>query len=1267
MDPRILESLKAKFSQITQQPVVKATINTVQNMNPALKAFNPPDTQRPVFPEDSPLGAFQRGQYQNIVPTFKQQALKSYDYYRSPEGVQNLAMTFSPAGISKAPIPKPTQIAGKLKVKGQQLLQGVTDEAGNVLNASQNTKLPNLQGKLKVKPAAAQTGMQGDDILQSGYKEIGSLANAPKKTLTQKFDEFYTNWVDRFNPIVKAAERVEKGMDGKAMLRPEFNPKYTLKRFLGMGGIAEHRYNTELKPILSKLDEFQIPQKDMDLYLKSRRDINLGGRGIKGSSADLGIQRAGILEGKYGTQIKQIADELYAYQKKGFEELSQAGFLDPQTSRAIMTANADYVPFQRVMDKLDDYLGIPSRTAQQSVNPVKGIKGSDKQIYSPVESIIANTYKQRAAIEKNNVAKSIANLSKTMPEIGFYPTSKSGSSTIAVWENGQKVNYEVGEDIATAVKGLSEESMNSFLKVLTIPAQVLRTTATGGNPEFMIPNVIRDQFDAALNSKYGYVPFVDWAKGLSHLLAKDDVYQAWMNSGAAQTLTSMSGRDSVSKMLQSKTAKKKIIRRIFDWMGQGISTLGTYSEQPTRIGLFNRAYQKTGNPLISAMESREGTLDFARMGAKMKVANSIIPFLNVGIQGFDKMVRTAKNNPFQFAAKMAIYGTLPAAATTLYNTTYYPQEYAEIPQFVKDDNFVIVTGRNDKGTVNYITIPKGNVIKYITNPTENFISYLAGTNQQTLGEMAALFISSGLPVLGEGQSIQEIATKTIGSNLPQAIKPLTENLLNRSFYKYDTKDEEAKDIVPYYLNKKPAGERAYEFTPQVYQFMGRVLNTSPLQIQNLMEGYFAGYTKIPANIIETLYNIKEGNPVNQNQIPMLRRFVQETYPSASKVNNSEIDLGGGTKLTKNTERADVLSSASAAEGNTPIVTKIGGLNISTRDHEQFPFPDYAASAPGQVLRADLDISGSGKADIVFHFKDAKGRVSSVPQSVEEYTGQGSDYGLEMQIPKDASIGKGEVWATINGKEVQGSRKPHEVVNTTPVNRYRAWNDQGQETTGVVPDQSNPTFRREAAVSSKKSGKLTPDELIASVLSDNEVTALEKKQISNAVSQVNEEMDKIYESKMPELEKERELTRLDELKKRLQESDNKKKEPKTSYINVSLTGDPDIDKRIVSRQQEELTTAINETIDKYVRGELTQDQANKTIAGFKALKDALKQKSSAGKGGKKPKKLKITRMKAPAFRASKSKKIKTKKVKLPKIKLATPKKSEKVEQQYIPTL
>lgn len=719
-----------------------------------------------------------------------------------------------------------------------------------------------------------------EEIIADGRKSIG--ANSPKgdkRSIKQVLSDAYTQWVDRYNPLVKASRMAKDKLKIKgAELRPEYDPEYLVRRLTGAGGIADYRFNNELKPIIDEIDQVGIPKIDIDTYLAHKRMAGFGdvGREVYGADPVKSRQITQALESKY-PQIKTLSDKLYKYQDQGLRELANAGFLSKEAVDAMRSQNPDYAPLYRVMDDMSEYLGLPTRKTMQGANPVVKIKGSTKQIDSPLENIIGNTFKQRSAIEKNRVAQSIIGL-QDITDMGFKKVAKSGNDTITVWKNGQKEYWQVGSEIAETAKGLNEENMNMVLKILQAPASLLRQGATGRNPEFMIPNVVRDQLDAGITSKYGYIPFVDYVSGLRSMLSNDEYYQKWQSSGAKIDLGEMSGRKSIQQLFDEKKTRKGL----FSWLGSALDVMGKYSEQPTRVGLFKKAYQKTGNELLSAMESRDATVDFARMGSKMKVANSIIPFLNVGVQGFDKLIRSVKNNPGKVALNMGIYGAMPAITTTLYNLANFKEEYQEIPQYEKDSNFILVKGRNQDGTVDYVTIPKGNILPVVANPVQSFIEYMGGADQQSFSEFVTQLLSSTIPVVGDGQSLKEVATKTIGGNLPQAIKPITENLLNKSFYKYSTDKEETKEIVPYYLNKKLPYERSYDWTPAMYKKIGAVLNVSPLQIQNLMEGYLAGYAKMPANIIDALDQMSRGESVNQNQKPLLRRFIKQTYPSSAK-------------------------------------------------------------------------------------------------------------------------------------------------------------------------------------------------------------------------------------------------------------------------------------------------------------------------------------------------------------------------------------------------
>jgi len=777
----------------------------------------------------------------------------------------------------------PTRVKIKTKqVKTPQLntlvetgLQTKSDSLSSPL--VQTKPLLELQTSQKVRIKQPQIDQTLDSIIADGRKSIGE-SQKDTKPLKQVLSNLYTQWVDRYHPIVKASTQAKNKLKTQsAVLRPEYDPEYLVRRLTGAGGIADYRFQTELKPVIQQIDNAGISKIDIDTYLAHNRMAGFGdvGREIVGSNPAKSKQIVSALETKY-PQIKDIASKLYGYQDKGLRELVDAGFISEDSLKVMRSQNPNYAPLYRVMDEMNDYLGLPTRKTMQGTNPVLKIKGSNRQIDSPLESIIGNTFKQRAAIEKNRIAQSIIGLQQ-FDDLGFKKVAKSGNDTITVWSNGKKEYWQVGSDIADTAKGVNEESMNTLLKIFQAPARLLRQGATGRNPEFMIPNIVRDQLDAGITSRYGYIPFVDYVSGLKSMISNDDVYQRWQRSGAKIDLGELSGRKSINQMFDEKTTK----RGLFKWMTDSLDVLGKYSEQPTRVGLFKKAYQKTGNELLAAMESRDATVDFARMGSKMKVANSIIPFLNVGVQGFDKLIRSIKNNPAKVAINMGIYAAVPAITTTLYNIMNYPEEYAEIPQYEKDANFVIVTGRTRDGNVDYVTIPKGNVLPVVANPIQSFLEFTSNTNTQTFGELATSLLSTTLPVIGDGQSPKEVAVKTIGSNLPQAVKPITENLLNKSFYKYDTKKEDTKEIVPYYLKDKPAYQQSYEWTPQMYQKIGAMFNVSPLQVQNLMEGYLAGYAKIPANIIENLNDVSKGESIPENEKMILRRFIKNTYPSSS--------------------------------------------------------------------------------------------------------------------------------------------------------------------------------------------------------------------------------------------------------------------------------------------------------------------------------------------------------------------------------------------------
>jgi hypothetical protein len=75
----------------------------------------------------------------------------------------------------------------------------------------------------------------------------------------------------------------------------------------------------------------------------------------------------------------------------------------------MLKANKDYVPFFRVMD---DEAGAGLGRGVKTRNPIKSIKGSERDIIDPIESVIKNTYMYLSLAERNAVGNAFIRMAE---------------------------------------------------------------------------------------------------------------------------------------------------------------------------------------------------------------------------------------------------------------------------------------------------------------------------------------------------------------------------------------------------------------------------------------------------------------------------------------------------------------------------------------------------------------------------------------------------------------------------------------------------------------------------------------------------------------------------------------------------------------------------------------------------------------------------------------------------------------------------------------
>ncbi len=724
-------------------------------------------------------------------------------------------------------------------------------------------------------------------------------------------ERIYQNYVNRFQSIENT---VQKAKDLGADILPGENPTLRARGYLGIGQkvktvLENNTYKITpegkieitgegLKPILDSYDQQspikgrEVREKDLNDYLIARRTIE----DLQRPKSEFTTENIATpeqvktaqdtldnLNQKYGSNIShldQTATRLYDYQKRVLNLLVDSGNMSQEQYDTILTKNPNYVPFDRVIENADTS-GTPvsKNRFTGARSPIKRIKGSELEIHNPIESMIKNTYRIMDIAERNTVAKGVADLSKVLPEdispvkvkmqpinIGkftegepnviFRPSQfKPKGNVIEYFENGKRGYIEVSDNLYQAMSGLNETSSGLLTKIMSKPAQWLRTGATI-TPEFMVRNPIRDQWTAFMQTKLGFKPFIDTTGAIADIMGKSEAYNDWLRSGGAYSGFVETSRGKLKGILKDLQGKPNLLKNL-----NIITKAGDISqlfEQATRLGVYKAGIKKGLTPVEAGFESREATVDFARRGAKTKDMNAVIAFFNAGIQGSDKSIRTAMADPAGFAVKGIASITIPSVISYLLNKD--DEGYKELPKWEKDLFWIF------KVKDTYVRIHKPFLYGQVFGSMpERFLEYLNTEDPKALEGFGKSLYDAMSPVSGDPAS----------GLLATGVKPIIENATNWNFFRQ-------APIVPEGKQRLMPSEQYGRYTSETAKAAGEILNYSPAKIENLIQGWFGGSGRyaletgdIGVKAIDKLTGnlIMPERPMELADVPLVKGFI----------------------------------------------------------------------------------------------------------------------------------------------------------------------------------------------------------------------------------------------------------------------------------------------------------------------------------------------------------------------------------------------------------
>lgn len=705
------------------------------------------------------------------------------------------------------------------------------------------------------KPAAVKAKPALEPVLEpvaatelTAQEKVRSrIAVKPEAAKALDFDTVYTALVDDLHPMKQlsnflsggkrlpvksdpyALARLTRGVFGKADMFLEQSP-FEFDSLKNVG----RPFKKIMEPVKQDLMGFRE-------FAVASRTLELEARGVK-TGVDLAAAQKTVSDGS--TKYQKTFHELVEYQNHTLNYLKDSGILSPEAHALMLEANKSYVPFYRLMDEGGG--GPKAGRGLQVKNPIKEIRGSERQIVDPIESIIKNTYTYITLAERNRVMRSLADLADANPELAkdvmvkvpkknlpievkadevaqfladhgldeahaeaftiFRPEKKAlGPTEIPVFRDGKMQIYEVSPEVAKAVKALDRESLGLVTKILSLPARALRGGSTL-SPEFMARNFSRDML-TAFNLGVGAFTPLDSLSGLSSLLKKDGHYENWMKSGGANAAMVSIDRAYISEKiisLEGETGLLKSARNVMTNPLHLLRVTGELIENSTRLGEFKRVTKGStdaADVFKGGMAARDVTLDFARMGAKTRAMNMITAFWNAHVQGLDKSFRALKDRPMETGLK--ITASITAPSLLLWWANHDDPRWKEIPRWQKDLFWIVMTD---------------DTIYRIPKPNE--LGIMFGSIPERVLEAYVEENPKAFKDLGDS-----LAGAFTPSYLPTFAVPVVEHFANRSTFT-------GAAIVPAQMEKILPEYQYSEYTSEVAKGLGKMIAAVPGQRQN---------------------------------------------------------------------------------------------------------------------------------------------------------------------------------------------------------------------------------------------------------------------------------------------------------------------------------------------------------------------------------------------------------------------------------------------------
>ena len=500
----------------------------------------------------------------------------------------------------------------------------------------------------------------------------------------------------------------------------------------------------------------------------------------------------------------------------------------------------------------------------------------------------------------------------------------AGANVLTVFEGGDKYFIKFKDPkMAKAFKGANKVELSNLLKVAQAYNRFVGGLYTRFNPEFLVPNLFRDRSEAFVNN-LSKMQFSEAVKTLApnrvvsdmNIIRKrlmnvepsnpkelelfrtyDEFKKAGGSSGGLGLTTVKDVEKNIAELSKHIDAPIKRKARALNELVSGINEV---VEDATRFGTYRQARASGMSVDQAALAARNSSFDPLLGGSEVDTIRALYLFANPALQGAKNFLRSMSNPKVGVSVMAGLTGL--TMALDKWNRMQDENWRGKLKagdgsNWKINKNLIIVTGKNEDGSLKYLSIPVGYSMTPFKMAADMAQRFATGQEVGDPTQVAAEF----------GQEVIDSYNPMGGSPIPTILRPLTELASN--------KDGLGRDIRPAWLEERTmsATERIYPWTAttqggEVAMALADTLKdmgyeTSPENLLYLYQTWFGG----PGKTVERLFTIgsklSNGEVLRENEIPIARRFWGESYTEAWEMRNGEMQAIQQLEKQEGTEAA----------------------------------------------------------------------------------------------------------------------------------------------------------------------------------------------------------------------------------------------------------------------------------------------------------------------------------------------------------------------------